>query len=565
MADPATILRALTTPPANSAAYDNWLEMKEAIAFLRESANHNEFIVYACFRNAFIYALLAPESALNPLDYNDLLDWQCNPYSCWGVEISFGAARRISISPPLSDAGSRTLEQAEQLIFARTFEGRSGGEHYYEVLQKFAQIAGIHFVHERQAYCRIDEKGDIEDVVRFIEFPSKDGDYGGTAITCQREVIDEYAALTESVIVRTFDFTFCDSRFGGWNMSHEVEEVHDKGLFYRSHVERGHAAFRRGCQLIWPINTKESAIERFEPGARKNRQYASFIAHDWKNDVIKEICCGPQHLANYFIESDLPYETTPAFFRPEVLSKYKADSEKYQISDRSINCRGAWHLQSYDINKEGQVHTYLIYLQRLPYQEQLYWKSFNEPPKAPISTRAIRTDFEGCWDTEYDALGSLKAALRDMQRRNIPWWDARPNELFEKLQYPATTSADEWANDLLSLDQLLVEGLKTNWLKEKALELGRAVDPKYASIKLLEECLIGLDITEDAAQKTVAPLRTVHDLRTKMKGHATGREALKIKQQVLREFGTYRKHFQSLCKECDEAIARVREAFKKLT
>ncbi len=566
MTDVATILKGLSTTPADKAAYDGWLEMKDIIAFLKDNVNHNEFIVYATFQNTFIHALLAPVSALNPPDCEDLLAWDCTPYSSWGIEISFGNPRSVSISPPLSHTGSKALDEAEQLIFARSFEGRIGEKHYYEVLQKFAQASEIHFLHERQAYCRLDELGDIEEVLRIVEFPSKGGEYGGTAITCRRSVIDEYAALTDSVIVRTFDFTFCDlSRFAGWAESHKVEQTLERDLFYNAHVEKGRAAFRRGCQLVWPSTTKESIIERLEPGARKKRPYATFIAHDWKHDVVKELSCSPEHLGNYFTESDLPFETTPAFFKPEVLLKYKADSEKYQISERSISCRGTWHLQTYDINEAGQVHTYLVYLKNLPYQEQLYWKSFNEPPKGPISKRSIKTDFEGCWHTEYDPLNSLKAALREFGQRQVPWWELRSEKLLEQLQYPVTTSADEWANDLLLLDQLVVEGFQTGWLKDKALELGRTLDPKFGSIKVTEECLLGLGFAQDEADKTVAPLRTAHHLRTKVKGHSSECEARKIKLESLKTYGSYRNHFQALCKCCDESIRRIGEALKSLT
>jgi hypothetical protein len=490
MPNSATILKGLSTTPVDKTTYDDWLEMKDIISFLKENINHDEFIVYATLQNAFIHALFAPASALNPPDYEDLLGWECTPYSSWGIEISFGTPKSVSISHPLSHTGSKTLDKAEQLIFARSFEGRIGEKHYYEASQKFAQLSGIHFLPERQAYCRLDEVGDIEEVIRIIEFPSNGGEYGGTTITCKRSVVDEYAALTDSVIVRTFDFTFCDlSRFGGWSKSHKVEQTIEKDFFYKAHVEKGHAAFRRGCQLVWPSTTKKSIIRRYERGAEGDRQYATFIAHDWKHDVVKEISCSPDHLGNYFTESDLPFETTPAFFRPEVLLKYKADSEKYKISERSITCRGTWHLQTYDINEAGQIHTYLVYLKNLPFQEQLYWKSFNEPPKGPLSKRAIETDFEGHWHTEYDPLNSLKAALRDFREQRVPWWALRDENLLERLQYPATTSGDEWANDLLLLDQLVVEGLQTKWLKVKALELGRTIDPKFASISLLKECL----------------------------------------------------------------------------
>jgi hypothetical protein len=43
-----------------------------------------------------------------------------------------------------------------------------------------------------------------------------------------------------------------------------------------------------------------------------------------------------------------------------------------------IDCRGGWSLRDFDTNEAGQVHAYICDLRNLPYQEQLYWKSFNE-------------------------------------------------------------------------------------------------------------------------------------------------------------------------------------------
>lgn len=52
------------------------------------------------------------------------------------------------------------------------------------------------------------------------------------------------------------------------------------------------------------------------------KQYVSFIAHDWKNSQVRECSCDPDQLGNYFVKSDWPFSTSPAFFRPEVLLKY---------------------------------------------------------------------------------------------------------------------------------------------------------------------------------------------------------------------------------------------------
>jgi hypothetical protein len=213
-----------------------------------------------------------------------------------------------------------------------------------------------------------------------------------------------------------------------------------------------------------------------------------------------------------------------------VLSKYKMDSEKYRLEQRSITCRGAWHLQSYDINEAGQVHTYLIYLRNLPYAEQIYWKSYSEAPKGPLSRRALKTDFEGSWESDYEPLGSITDAIRTMTAEAVPWWTLRSEALLGQLHYPVTSSADEW---------------------------------QFASLKLLAECLIGFGISADDVGKVVTPLRKLHELRSKLKGHASGNEALAIKQQVLVYYGSYAKHFRTLCEQCDQSIRRITEEFKR--
>jgi hypothetical protein len=144
---------------------------------------------------------------------------------------------------------------------------------------------------------------------------------------------------------------------------------------------------------------------------KKDKKYVEFIAYDWRNDGITAISTDPSATTNYFNANDnsLPYELSPAFFKPEVLLKYKADRDKYTVSERDVYCRSAWCLKGIDVNEAGQVHAYICDLRDLPYAEQLHWFSFNEPPKASISKRAIANDFQGRWVTFMEPLrkGSL--------------------------------------------------------------------------------------------------------------------------------------------------------------
>lgn len=112
----------------------------------------------------------------------------------------------------------------------------------------------------------------------------------------------------------------------------------------------------------------------------------------------------------------------------------------------------------------------------------------------------------------------------------------------------------------MDLHQLLVEGLEEKWLRRKATDLGRSPDPKLRSLKLVEECLVGIGYEEDHAREITAPLHRLHERRSKVKGHASGEEATEIKRKTLSTYTTYRKHFESIRAECDEAVRAIGQA-----
>ncbi|HYA26237.1 MAG TPA: hypothetical protein VEF05_18900, partial [Terriglobales bacterium] len=257
--------------------------------------------------------------------------------------------------------------------------------------------------------------------IRIVREPGKADNFGTTVVAMKRDALDEYLLLTNSAIVRVFDFTrFRSGNFNGWEDRHFSGHELKGDLYYRTHVESGHASYARGVQIVHPKLVMDDIIRRHDYSAEdEGRQYASFIAMDFKNKVIREISTEPGATANYFTKSDLPFETSAAFFKPEVLLRYKSDTDKYTLLNRSINCRGGWSLQTFDINGAGQVHTYIVYLRNLPYEEQLHWKAHNEQPKKGLSARAIATDFKGEWYSEYDALSSLQQILHQWNSHGV--------------------------------------------------------------------------------------------------------------------------------------------------
>lgn len=202
-------------------------------------------------------------------------------------------------------------------MFPRSFDGLLGEKHYFEALQEFVHVLGLHHVPERRAYCRLDKRGDVEDMIRIVHVDRSAGDLGGMVILFKREILDEWMTLTDSAVVQTFDFTRVRlSSFGGWSNTAAPKRTVDGDLMFRSVLEPGRASYARGVQIVRSGMKKEALFDRIGWSPTKeedDRQYASFIAHDFKNEIVREISTAPGETANYFTKSDLPFETSPAF------------------------------------------------------------------------------------------------------------------------------------------------------------------------------------------------------------------------------------------------------------
>ena len=285
-------------------------------------------------------------------------------------------------------------------------------------------------------------------------------------------------ALTSTTLVVKFDFTrFIPGIFSGWGNGHAKYCDVSNDLFYYSQVILGNASYANGCIICRTSLTEDDLINEWKAEEDDTqKQYATFKIIDGKNKRLVETSCSPQHIVNYFTKSDFPWEISPAFFDLEVLVRFKNDPEKYSFFNKSISCRNAWNLKEYDINEVGQVHVYVGDLAKLPYKEQLYWKSFNERSKAGISKRAFENDILGEISSEEDPLDSLKATIAYLDESLPAWWKRRGPEMIDEVHYPATDSVTEWGDELLSLDQLLVEGFQVKSLRKVADSYGASYE-----------------------------------------------------------------------------------------
>lgn len=554
-----TDLEAISKLPADPMSGAWLVGAEDSIQFLRDNALNDEIVIYASAKCVLVHGALALRRKLTQESVSELQHRNIPmPDDSWRIQQVWGGGRghRMYLEPPLESVAD-SLVGGEKLIFRRSFTGVGRGPAPIELSQKLIHSLELHFVPERSAYCRLDSRGDIEDVVRVIHV-DPDSDWDSIAIvTIQRSDLDRFMALSKTSLVLRFDFTRVRwGSFAGWGDINRYTRD-DVDLHYHG-GSNGQGSYCNGTMVVRPRVTVADLVRQWKAEEdRSNRKYATFKIFDRKNGVNVETSCGPEYLSNYFQKSHLPWEISPAFFRAEVLHRFKADPEKYNLEDRSISCRNAWYLKTYDINEAGQVHTYIGYLADLPYEEQLYWQAFNEWPKGPISRRAFQTDIVGDWHLEHEPLNELKHTVALLDASPPVWWKKRGEELADAVHYPATDSVKEWADEILALDQFLVEGFLPKPLRSLAEGRGRAIESSWGPLRLLHEVLRACGHSDDSAKAVVLPMQRLHALRTEVKGHATVEKKRAAEIKARTDFGSLRAHFRALVGECESALNSV--------
>ena len=552
-------------PYANlpTAGRNEWLgASEEGVQFLTNHyAADSEIILYASGRYALAQTVLAPLAAVMPPDKEDLSRSWLRGDDSWTIERSWSGGPEpkynVELRPPLNSPGCNSLVGGEQLVFRRALSGVHKGPTPIELSQKLVHALDIYFQPERNAYCRLDSRGDIEDVIKIHRRKGHDDWHDMTAVTIRARDLHEFMALTETALFVKFDFTRTSpGGFSSWGGDQTEVDIED--CFYHGCSMPGHASYSNGYLIVRPKLTRGDLIEAFRHETEfAEKSYATFKFFDRKNNRLVESQIGPGNHVSYFEDSELPWDISPVFFRAEVLQRFKADPEKYHLDERSVSCRNAWSLETFDINEAGQVHTYLIYLSRLPYEEQLYWQAFNEWPKSGISKRAFTTDILGNWDDDYDPMLSLKLNIEKLDKAAPDWWNPRAKELHESAKYPVTDSIAEWGNEILALDQLVVEGFQKKGLAKLATKNGVTIDKEWGTLKLLEVVLPAMGMTESGSINTVAPLRKLHSIRNPAKAHGDpgGRE--RVTKEARTEHGNLRAHIRALAAGCDTAIETI--------
>jgi hypothetical protein len=211
---------------------------ESSIEFLQANARAERIVLLASLAHVLVDGVLAPLKQFKKPDQRRFDHGFVMTDASWHIEHVSGGGRpdRVYLATPSGD-DSATFREGEQLVFRRSWPG---AEHAStEMRQRLIHALELHFVGERNAYCRLDELDDIEDVIKIFDVPSKQFGESILVVTITARDFYQYARLAGMGLVFFYDFTrFRLGSFGGSSNQATFERT-DLHLFYRGGVQPG--------------------------------------------------------------------------------------------------------------------------------------------------------------------------------------------------------------------------------------------------------------------------------------------------------------------------------------
>ena len=420
--------------------------------------------------------------------------------------------------------GGKILEDAYPLTYRRQATARSGGEDYTELDQRLTLPEGLHWYPEYTFWGRWSgESGRVEPLA--IEGTYADGDGNKARIVAVSKVaVEAQEGQGRRILIQFLDGTWgANIAFAGWTTEGE-ERIESKHLVYRRSAEHDKWAYIRGARRVQVGETEVG-----DDSSSKEGSDVEFICWPYLPDgdttrETRKSRVTRDALRSYFDPiDDRCLEITPAFFHAEVLNKYLGDPERYEIDERQIRARGAWELKTYDINDEGQVHTYLVYLGQLPGKEQQHWQAHNEEPRGVIAERAHKMDIDGDFGPE-SLSHRLQRFAKDQTKRKSRWW--KTHDLAAMERYLPCTNGDAlnlWKESVGQLHKCTVENLVTKYFREGEAETTRKGE--QGPLAALRGWLYRQKVDEKERKTVLEPLDELNHIRNTAIAHGRTPEA----------------------------------------
>ncbi|MEA2015466.1 MAG: hypothetical protein U9O59_01905, partial [Actinomycetota bacterium] len=275
---------------------DKWYDLEAEIIFLLNTTK-DCIPIYFTYKYFFLHSFIVSVNKLRKGYIEDLLNWNSGIVSysySYGYSYSEGKLKKKIFKAMSDGIGAKTLMNSTPLIFYR-FNMDYKEKSFIELNQKIEHLLDIYWLEDKGAYCKIDDNGDIEEIFTV----EKDKKNQLTLCTIKQKDLNFYLFLTNSVLVRVFDLVKIHD---SWDFNVDYKRIEksyrdakNEIFFNRTKALEEHGkptrAWIRGFQII--RNKEKLCKMRKILEGREDREYASFIIHDFKNKKIVEWSSNP--------------------------------------------------------------------------------------------------------------------------------------------------------------------------------------------------------------------------------------------------------------------------------
>jgi len=421
------------------------------------------------------------------------------------------------------------IDGIRPLVIYRDFWG--AWRSYHELCEEFRHFHNLAEDHQRGILLDFDDSGYEIEVARITD----------SEVKINRNYLQKFLAATQLYLAVYFDSVrYSKIPLKDIPKQNRLVEHRDDRCCYRLSIDEcnyihGYKTLSRliGKVIIAPPPFQEVVRELYED---KVEAEVSFIIGVDASGKPIEYTSNPEKLSNYFgANPGAPHYLTPVYFKREVLSRYYADPKRYSVEDGLLRCLHLWALQI-DNDHPTHVVVFLGDLGRdLPYNERLYWRSFNVPP--PIDAGISETCFQRSFRAQFAEPKSVDLVFRqEYQQLNDAWhekmgWplflelDQEDRYILQAIRIPITESPSELEQQVMWLAKLLVDSLNER-------ELEKAIGDRFVpGLKGIQKLNLFLEEFENK-EKIVQFLRDLQQLRSTGFAHRKGSNYYKTQEKL---------------------------------
>ncbi|MCY1719223.1 hypothetical protein OU798_02665 [Prolixibacteraceae bacterium Z1-6] len=430
----------------------------------------------------------------------------------------------------------------------------------YEIIEEFKLYFNLYFDSKSNTYIAVDDYSNENTII--VKTPNE--------IKIRTSSLREFLSAKKMSLGLQLDyFRFSSLEFETHNLNEDdyFENV-GKDFCYNITFQKSDYFNEEAKKINSRLLAKKiiSDFSKFKPkhwtDKFENKEYCDFIiSEDIDTGQVITNTCNPDKLADFFGKNpDSPQFLTSIFFKREVLLKYYQDTKKYTVSDGTLFYKGSWHLEI-DNNHPNAILVYLGDLGRnLPYEEQLYWRSFNIPPNGYMSEVKFNRDFLSISNPPRSLDLIFKSKFKTFK---INWLEkfgfSLFNELAEKdyhclksIRLPLYEDNSEFDNLILNLTKILID-----YINEK--ELNKRIKTTDKNVQGIGKLELFLKETYPSPQNVIPFLRQLQRLRSKGSAHRKGKDYLTILKELGIENKTYLESFEIILKKAIKAIDELNE------